>query len=129
MVLALSEGHTFAEKSGLGTDVLHQFISLMFPGPYTAYSERMLSGDYYTREEPLFAVGLARKDAGHAMRLAKEAGVELEVVKRVDKELEWVQRERGEGADMPGMFGAVRARSGLNFGNQGEEKSKGEEKA
>lgn len=51
MVSQLSEGHVLAEKSGLGVDNLHNFISTMFPGPYTAYSQRMLQGDYYQREE------------------------------------------------------------------------------
>ena len=51
MVETLSEGHTLAEKSGLGSDTLHQFIETMFPGPYTAYSGRMMSGDYYKRDE------------------------------------------------------------------------------
>ena len=50
MVEALSEGHTLAEKTGLGTQNLHQFVETMFPGPYVAYSSRMMSGDYYTRE-------------------------------------------------------------------------------
>lgn len=40
MVEALSEGHTVAEKSGLGSDNLNSFISAMFPGPYQAYSGR-----------------------------------------------------------------------------------------
>ena len=51
MVEALSEGHTVAEKSGLGVDNLHKFIEQMFPGPYSAYSTRMQKGDYYKREE------------------------------------------------------------------------------
>lgn len=51
MVETLSEGHTLAEKSGLGNDNLHQFIETMFPGPYTAYSGRLLGGDYYKRDE------------------------------------------------------------------------------
>ena len=51
MVETLSEGHTLAEKSGLGNDNLHQFIETMFPGPYTAYSGRLMSGDYYKRDE------------------------------------------------------------------------------
>ncbi len=51
MVETLSEGHTLAEKSGLGNDNLHQFIEIMFPGPYTAYSQRLKGGDYYKREE------------------------------------------------------------------------------
>lgn len=71
MVEALSESHVLAEKCGLGTDNLHRFVEGLFPGPYAAYSTRMLSGDYYKRDEPLFAVDLARKDARHAMDLAK----------------------------------------------------------
>lgn len=51
MVESLAEGHTMAEKSGLGTQDLHQFIETMFPGPYTAYSNRMMAGDYYKRDE------------------------------------------------------------------------------
>lgn len=51
MVETLSEGHTIAEKSGLGNDNLHQFIETMFPGPYTAYSNRLIKGDYYKRDE------------------------------------------------------------------------------
>src|SRR4051812_7966829 len=80
MVETLSEGHVLAEKSGLGPENLHQFIENLFPGPYAAYSTRMLSGDYHKREEPLFAVDLARKDAGHAKDLAKAAGTQLKDV-------------------------------------------------
>lgn len=53
MVEAISEGHVVAEKTGLGTDNLHTFIETMFPGPYTAYSGRMMQGDYYQRDEVL----------------------------------------------------------------------------
>ena len=51
MVESLAEGHTVAEKSGLGNKNLHQFIETMFPGPYAAYSGRLTTGDYYKREE------------------------------------------------------------------------------
>ena len=51
MMESLSEGHTVAEKSGLGGENLHKWIEIMFPGPYTAYSGRMMAGDYHTREE------------------------------------------------------------------------------
>jgi 3-hydroxyisobutyrate dehydrogenase-like beta-hydroxyacid dehydrogenase len=51
MVEAIAQGHTVAEKTGLGVDNLHKFIEQLFPGPYTAYSNRMRDGDYYKREE------------------------------------------------------------------------------
>lgn len=50
MVEALSEGHTVAEKTGLGSENLHKYISVMFPGAYTAYSDRMMKNDH-VREE------------------------------------------------------------------------------
>lgn len=51
MIESLAEGHTLAEKSGLGTENLTQFIETIFPGPYMPYSNRLTSGDYYKRDE------------------------------------------------------------------------------
>ncbi|RDL33698.1 uncharacterized protein BP5553_08066 [Venustampulla echinocandica] len=117
MVEALSEGHVLAETSGLGTDNLHQFIETMFPGPYTAYSTRMISGDYYKREEPLFAVDLARKDARHAMALAEASGTRMKNVEVGDAHLEQVKKHRGEAGDIAAIYGAVRQEAGLKFEN------------
>ena len=61
MVETLSKGHTLAEWSGLGNDNLHQFIETLFGGPYTAYSGRLLGGDYYKRDEVCFNQGLIHK--------------------------------------------------------------------
>jgi 3-hydroxyisobutyrate dehydrogenase-like beta-hydroxyacid dehydrogenase len=117
MVETLSEGHVLAEKSGLGNDNLHQFIEIMFPGPYAAYSIRMTSGDYHKREEPLFGVDLARKDARHAMALAKAAGTQLKDVEVADKHLEQVKKHMGERGDITSIYGVVRQEGGLKFEN------------
>jgi 3-hydroxyisobutyrate dehydrogenase-like beta-hydroxyacid dehydrogenase len=117
MVEQLAEGHVLAEKSGLGTQYLHQWIENMFPGPYAAYSTRMLSGDYYRREYPLFAVDLARKDAGHVLNLAKEAGVRLKNVETADAHLIAVKEHAGEMGDFAGIYGAVRKEAGLKYEN------------
>lgn len=118
MVETLSEGHTIAEKSGLGSDNLHQFIETMFPGPYTAYSTRMRSGDYYNRDEPLFNVDLARKDAGHALALAESSGAKMKGVEVADAHLKMVQQHMGNKGDIAGVYGAVRQEAGLKFENQ-----------
>jgi 3-hydroxyisobutyrate dehydrogenase-like beta-hydroxyacid dehydrogenase len=115
MIEALSEGHVLAEKSGLGVENLHTFIETMFPGPYTAYSTRMMSGDYWRREEPLFAVDLARKDAGHALDLAKTHGAKMKAVEVGDEHLRVVREERGEKGDIAAIYGAVRKEAGLDF--------------
>ncbi|EKD15400.1 hypothetical protein MBM_06616 [Drepanopeziza brunnea f. sp. 'multigermtubi' MB_m1] len=117
MVETLSEGHVLAEKSGLGNENLHQFIETMFPGPYAAYSTRMLSGDYQKREEPLFAVDLARKDARHAMALAKSAGTRMHGVEVADEHLKQVKAHKGEKGDIAAIYGAVRKEAGLKFEN------------
>jgi 3-hydroxyisobutyrate dehydrogenase-like beta-hydroxyacid dehydrogenase len=117
MVETLSEGHVLAEKSGLGNENLHQFIETMFPGPYAAYSTRMMSGDYYKREDPLFAVDLARKDAGHAMALAKVAGSRLKDVEVADSHLAEVKEHMGARGDISSIYGAVRKEGGLKFEN------------
>ncbi|CZT49043.1 related to gamma hydroxybutyrate dehydrogenase [Rhynchosporium secalis] len=117
MVETLSEGHVLAEKSGLGTDNLHRFVETMFPGPYTAYSTRMLSGDYHRREEPLFTVDLARKDARHANALAKTSGTRMKGVEVADEHLAQVKAHKGASGDIAAIYGAVRQEAGLYFEN------------
>lgn len=117
MVETLSEAHVLAEKSGLGTDNLHQFIEILFPGIYPAYSTRMISGEYHKRAEPLFAVDLARKDALHAMALAKESGLRLKALEVAEAHLAEVKEHMGTRGDSTSIYGAVRKESGLEFEN------------
>jgi len=117
MVETLSEGHVLAEKSGLGSENLHQFIENLFPGPYTAYSSRMMSGSYHKAEQPAFAVDLAMKDAKHAMDLAKAAGTELKDLQVADAHLAQVKEHMGARGDISSIYGAVRKENGLKFEN------------
>jgi 3-hydroxyisobutyrate dehydrogenase-like beta-hydroxyacid dehydrogenase len=120
MVEQLAEAHVVAEKSGLGTDAMHQFVEAFFPGAYSAYSHRMLSGDYHKRAEPLFAVDLARKDARHAMNIAKTAGVRLQNVEAADAHLALLKDIAGPSGDISGIYGAVRKESGLEYANDAQ---------
>ena len=117
MVETLSEGHVVAEKSGLGVNELHSFIETMFPGPYTAYSNLLKSGDYWKREEPLFAAKLARKDARHAQAIAQSSGVTMKNVELADGYLKKVVEEKGDRGDIAGIYGAKRMEAGLPFDN------------
>ncbi len=117
MVQALAEGHVVAEKSGLGSENLHKYIDAMFGGAYSAYSNRMMSGDYYKREEPLFMARLVRKDARHAISIAKEAGVRMKTVELADERLSEVEKIKGDRGDIAGIYGAVRTEAGLKFDN------------
>nr|POF00970.1 putative oxidoreductase [Quercus suber] len=117
MVEALSEGLVLAETSGLGTDNLHRFLEVMFPGPYTAYSTRMREGDYHKREEPLFAAKLAGKDARHAMALAQGGGATMKGLAVADQHLKEVVEHMGDRGDIASIYGAVRKENGLKFEN------------
>lgn len=115
MVESLAEGHVVAETSGLGSSNLHAFVGKMFgAGPYSAYSNRMMQGDYL-REEPLFGVDLARKDARHALEIAGSGGAKMKAVEVADQHLKVVQDHMGARGDLAGIYGAVRAESGLKF--------------
>lgn len=116
MVEQVAEGHVLAEKSGLGTQYSHKFIELMMPGVYPPYSARMLSGDYWKRKEPLFHADLARKDAGHALKIARDSGVRLGNLEVADAHLAKIQ-EHTENGDIAGIYGAVRKENGLKFEN------------
>ncbi|PKS11567.1 hypothetical protein jhhlp_003332 [Lomentospora prolificans] len=120
MVEQLAEGLVVAEKSGLGTDAMVQFVEAVFPGPYAAYAHRMLSGDYHQREEPLFAVDLARKDLRHALSLAGEAGVRLRNAEVAGEHLGVVREYKGVKGDIAGIYGAVRLEAGLKYENEND---------
>jgi 3-hydroxyisobutyrate dehydrogenase-like beta-hydroxyacid dehydrogenase len=77
----------------------------------------MLTGDYYKRDEPLFAVDLARKDARHAQAIANKNGVTMKNVQLADGLLEQVKAHQGATGDIAGMYGAKRKESGLPFEN------------
>ena len=77
----------------------------------------LFSGDYHKREEPLFQVDLARKDARHMLALAKESGVEMAPVKTIDKHFEAVKGHMGQRGDIAGVYGATRLEAGLPFEN------------
>ncbi|KAL4902299.1 hypothetical protein BDW74DRAFT_169532 [Aspergillus multicolor] len=117
MVESIAEGLVVAEKSGLGTDALHQFFEAVFPGPYVAYSARMRSGDYHKRPEPLFAVDLARKDARHAMDMAGRVGARMKGVELADGCMAKAKEHMGERGDVAGIYGAVRQEAGMEFEN------------
>jgi 3-hydroxyisobutyrate dehydrogenase-like beta-hydroxyacid dehydrogenase len=117
MVESIAEGHVLAEKSGLGTNNLHQLIEAMFPGAYAGYSTRMLSGDYYKRKEPLAPIDLLRKDAKHALALAESSGTSLKAIEVAEAHMTVVQDHMGSKGDLGGIYGAVRVESGLTFEN------------
>jgi len=118
MVEQLAEAHVLAEKCGLGPQYVQKFVEQLFPGPYVAYSQRMLSGDYYKRKSPLFAVDLARKDAAHIMSLAAASGTRMKNVETMDENLVRVKEHAGELGDYVAVYGILRKEAGLKYENE-----------
>lgn len=119
MVAQLGEGFVVAEKTGLGPEKVAEVLALIYPGsPYGAYGQRMLGGDYWKRDEPLFAVGLARKDIRLAREVADGVGVRLRNAETVDEYLVQVEKhKKGAKGDVAGIYGAAREQAGLPFEN------------
>lgn len=114
----LAETLVAAESTGLGVGPLKQWLDLFAPGPFAKYAERMISGDYYRREEPLFAIDLARKDLRHASSLAGEGGQRMRNVEVTDGLLQDVKGEMGVKGDIAGVYGAARKAAGMKFKNE-----------
>ncbi|KAJ6090538.1 hypothetical protein N7486_009353 [Penicillium sp. IBT 16267x] len=113
----LAEALTAAETTGLGVEPMKEWLELFAPGPFAKYANRMTTGDYL-RDEPLFAVDLARKDLRHASALAKAGGQRMRNVEVTDHLLAVVKEEKGVKGDVAAVYGAARKEAGLEFGNQ-----------
>ena len=79
--------------------------------------KQMLQGDYYKRDEPLFHIDLARKDARHAKALADSSGTSVKGLDVARARLDDVKVYLGDKGDIPSIYGAVRKESGLEFEN------------
>ncbi|KAH6880614.1 NAD binding domain of 6-phosphogluconate dehydrogenase-domain-containing protein [Thelonectria olida] len=100
MVEVIAEGHVLAEKAGLGNSLCHEYVEKFFPGVYASYSTRMITGDYWNRDEPLFTAQLARKDIKHALNLAETVGTRMPGLEVVDRNLAKVDTPSTSGAQV-----------------------------
>ncbi|KAI1810352.1 hypothetical protein GGS20DRAFT_567954 [Poronia punctata] len=117
----IAEAHVFAEKTGLGADVLERLLELNFGTVAHTDSIRMTTGVYMPAkgEAPWSNLNLALKDVGHGVDSAKRAGVSLKVAETA---LEHLRRAKtysdendGRPLDSSSLYGVVRQDSGLDF--------------
>ncbi|RDW89821.1 NAD(P)-dependent oxidoreductase [Aspergillus mulundensis] len=113
----LSESHVFAEKTGLGTTLLQDFIANMFGPVLESYSERITSGAYAPPPDvaPGFAAALACKDMGHALGIAEDHGTTLPTVETALGRLRRARETAGEWIDSAAVYGTAREEAGLGF--------------
>ncbi|CAG8654511.1 17211_t:CDS:2 [Cetraspora pellucida] len=115
----LSEGITFAEKSGLEKEMVMEFISSVYSSSIlTYYGTRMIEENF--DKEVGFTVTNALKDVGHIRQLAKDSGAQLPIADLMNEHLNYAKdNEPGaENYDWSCTIGALRVASGLPFINK-----------
>jgi 3-hydroxyisobutyrate dehydrogenase-like beta-hydroxyacid dehydrogenase len=117
----LSEAHVFAEKTGLGSEILETMIGDMFGPVLESYSKRLTTGAYAPAPDGKagFGVELAMKDSRHALNCANVAGTRLQVSKvalgNMEKAAEFGVKQGGRPLDSSSMYGTIRQDAGLDF--------------
>lgn len=116
----IAEAHVFAEKTGLGTGQMEEFIGSMFGPTLESYSKRMTTGAYAPPldTQPGFMAALAAKDAGHAVNIAKHSGTTLPTVETALARLTAARMYAGETLDSASVYGIARMEAGLPFWNE-----------
>jgi 3-hydroxyisobutyrate dehydrogenase-like beta-hydroxyacid dehydrogenase len=120
----ISEAHVFAEKTGLGSEILETMIGDMFGPVLESYSKRLTSGNYAPapKGKAGFDVSLAMKDARHALNCANAVGTRLEVSEVALKHMEAAttfEETKGRPLDSSSMYGTIRKEAGLDFFTEG----------
>lgn len=117
----ISEAHVFAEKTGLGPEIMETMIGDMFGPVLESYSKRLTTGGYAPAPDGKagFGVELAMKDARHALNCAKAAGTRLQVsevaLANLEKATQFGEKEGGRPLDSSSMYGTIRQEAGLDF--------------
>ncbi|KAM5372498.1 hypothetical protein ACJZ2D_007536 [Fusarium nematophilum] len=112
-----AEGHVFAEKTGLGTRQMEEFIGSMFGPVLESYSKRITSGSYAPPldTQPGFSITLAAKDVRHAVSIAHEHGTTLPTLEKALDRMTAAREHAGDNLDSSAVYGAARMEAGLPF--------------
>ncbi|KAG9506509.1 hypothetical protein J7337_000041 [Fusarium musae] len=120
-ITQIAESLTLAEKSGISPAMVKKFADLMYGGICSVYSSRMVSGEYWTRDEPYASADNAMKDIKQLLGLGQRANMEL---KNAQTGLMYLQmameKSPGHQAVISAIYGAVRKANGLEYQNTPE---------
>ncbi|KAL1599454.1 hypothetical protein SLS60_007257 [Paraconiothyrium brasiliense] len=113
----IAEAQVFAEKTGLGTGRMEEFLGGMFGPVLESYSKRMTSGAYAPPLDtpPGFAISLASKDIRHALAIAEESGCQLPTLATALNRTTMAREYAGEWLDSSSVYGIARIEAGLPF--------------
>ncbi|KAG9233286.1 6-phosphogluconate dehydrogenase [Amylocarpus encephaloides] len=117
----ISEAHVFAEKTGLGSEILETMIGDNFGPVLGSYSKRLTTGAYAPESNGKagFDAPLAMKDARHAINCAGAVGVKLPVsevgLRNLESAEAYANEIGGRAIDSSSMYGTLRRVAGLDF--------------
>ncbi|KAJ6131259.1 hypothetical protein N7523_001719 [Penicillium sp. IBT 18751x] len=118
----VGEAHVFAEKSGMGDEVVEKLLEAQFGPLPTMISRRLTQGVYMPRKgaSPWSNLDLSLKDVGHAIDCAAAVGVRLPVGEVVQNHLQRAKvfsHEQDRQLDSAASYGINRCDAGLDFEN------------
>lgn len=113
----IAEGLVFAEKTGLGTQQMEDFIGDMFGPVLQSYSKRMTTGAWAPPldKPPGFAISLAVKDVGHAVSLGNQHGTQIPTLETALSRMNAAREYAGETLDSSALYGIARQDADLQF--------------
>ncbi|GAA6034441.1 hypothetical protein JCM8097_002726 [Rhodosporidiobolus ruineniae] len=109
----LAEGMTLADKSGVGSDVLFDWIQEFLPAPsFTGYGKKILNNTFDGSGGFTLTGGL--KDATHIRRLATENGASMPALDAAHRHLVTATAHGGGALDWSSLVAGPRLAAGLN---------------
>ncbi|GAA5874025.1 hypothetical protein JCM5296_001064 [Sporobolomyces johnsonii] len=109
----LAEAMTLADKSGVGSDLLYEFIKEFMPAPsFIGYGKKILDNNF-SGETGFTAVG-GLKDAGHIRRLAQEHGATVPALDVAHRHLVTAIANGGGDLDWSSLVAGPRLAAGLS---------------
>ncbi|GAA5837134.1 hypothetical protein JCM11251_005263 [Rhodosporidiobolus azoricus] len=109
----LAEGMTLADKSGVGSDLLYEFIKEFIPAPsFVGYGGKILNNEFDGSRGFTLTGGL--KVADHIRRLAAENGATMPALDAAHRHLVTAAANGGGGLDWCSMVAGPRLAAGLN---------------
>ncbi|GAA5986907.1 hypothetical protein JCM11641_006588 [Rhodosporidiobolus odoratus] len=109
----LAEGFTLADKSGVGSDLLYEWVKEFLPAPsFIGYGGKMINNEFDGGRGFTLTGGL--KDATHIRRLASENNATMPALDAAHRHLVTAKANGGGDLDWSSLVAGPRLAAGLN---------------
>ncbi|BGP14851.1 hypothetical protein JCM10213_002710 [Rhodosporidiobolus nylandii] len=109
----LAESMTLADKAGVGSDLMYEFVKEFLPAPsFIGYGAKIMNNEFDGSRGFTLTGGL--KDATHIRRLASEHGATMPALDAAHRHLVTAQANGGGELDWSSLVAGPRLAAGLN---------------